>query len=121
MITIGDLVWWSDPDNGICSKLATVIGIKEMSDDGPTDEDELTLKDNGGGITGAYRSECEKVLSGKCLLDSPSSVHDGETVTILRLVDPYEANADENGLSYYIAYKDGSEGTAYGYELKETI
>lgn len=121
MITIGDTVWWSDPDNGICSKLATVIDIREMSDEGPTDEDELTLEDNHGGITGAYRSECEKVLSGKCTLDSPSSVHDGETVTILGLVDPYESDANENGLSYYIAYSDGSEGTAYGYELKETI
>lgn len=120
MITIGNTVWWSDPDNGICSKLATVLGIREMSDEGPTDGDELTLKDNHGGITEAYRIECEKVLSGKCTLDSPLSIHDGEAVTILGLVDPYDSDADENGLSYFIAYKDGSEGTAYGHDLKET-
>ena len=121
MITLNDTVWWTDPDNGICSKLATVIGIRMMSDDGPTEEDELTLKDNSGGITGAYRHECEKVLSGKCILRSPLSMYYGETVTILGLVDPYESNADENGLSYYIAYSDGSEGTAYGNNLKESI
>ena len=120
MITIGNTVWWSDPDNGICSKLATVIGIREMSDEGPTEEDELTLKDSCGGITEAYRSECEKVLSGKCILRSPLSIYYGEMVTILGLVDPYESDADKNGLSYYIAYPDGSEGIVYGYKLEET-
>lgn len=112
----GDTVWWNDPENGICSKLATVID--EKTDGKPTALDELTLKDHSGGITGAYRSECERVKEGKArYIPHEWNTHYGEIVSILALCDPYRTHSAEYGLKYSIAFPDGTEGIAYGDEL----
>lgn len=119
-IDVGDLVWWSDPEYGECSKLATVSEVR--AGDIPQTTDEITLRNDHGCEGGAFRSECERVKTGKAVYipyipSDENKAHQYKTVTILALRNPYENDADGFGLSYFIAFPDGTEGIAYGDEL----
>jgi hypothetical protein len=46
----GDTVYWNDPDNGLCSGHRRVVSIKG---------NRLTLTDDAGGITEAFKWEVE--------------------------------------------------------------
>ena len=56
---IGDRVWWSDPEDNLSSKLGTVVDISDENSDEP--DDIILIKDDFGGETEAYRSECTLV------------------------------------------------------------
>ena len=119
-IEVGDLVWWSDPEYGECSKLATVSEVRTR--DIPQTTDEITLKDDHGCEGWAFRNECERVKTGKAIYipyipSEENKAHQYETVTILALRDPYENDADGFGLSYFISFPDGTEEIAYSDEL----
>lgn len=114
---IGDRVWWSDPEDNLCSKLGTVVDISCEASDEP--DDIILIKDDFGGETEAYRSECTLVKDSKArffpALPEDYQEHYGEIVNILCLMDPYEKPA--MGLHYAIAFKDGTEAVVSGKEL----
>ena len=116
-LCIGDRVWWSDPEDNLCSKLGTVIDISCENSDEP--DDIILIKDDFGGETEAYRSECTLVKEYKVrffpALPEDYQEHYGEIVNILCLMDPYEKPS--LGLHYAIAFQDGTEAVVSGMEL----
>lgn len=114
---IGDRVWWADPEDNLCSKLGTVVDISCENSDEP--DDIILIKDDFGGETEAYRTECTLVKDVKVrffpIMAEDYQEHYGEIVNILCLMDPYEKPS--LGLHYAIAFQDGTEAVVSGNEL----
>lgn len=114
---IGDRVWWADPEDNLSSKLGTVIDISCENSDEP--DDIILIKDDFGGETEAYRTECTLVKDRKVrffpITAEDYQEHYGEIVNILCLMDPYEKPS--LGLHYAIAFQDGTEAVVSSKEL----
>jgi len=120
-LSVGDEVFWTDPDNGICSGYRTITEI--VSDSGTIESDEtvVRLTDNGN-VTEAYAGELSPLKPAEAVKLPEGGAPIGASVPQL-FVDEESATQFSTLLGDFFKglAHDGCTGKAYGVQRKDGL